>query len=153
MQMARYSVKLSYLSSHSQSPISNFTLFTLLFTSLFHFFPPFFFINPLSSISQCTFSPQSMAPPVPLFPPSSCLSLRSTCGNEFSPWQWAAYPQERQQSLTKGKQIYFLISPPASGCDTLNRDTFIAMSNTCSALAEGKELRAKKCFKLGTHTM
>lgn len=64
MQMARYSVKPSYLSPRSQSPVSNLTLFTLLFTFLFfsllpssHFnlFPSFFYLNSQRSFKNVPF--------------------------------------------------------------------------------------------------
>ncbi len=81
MQMGKYSVKLSYLSASSQSPVSNFTLFTLLYFFL-HFFLFLSFISfifPLSSsfIVYIVPPPPSSSLSVSLFPPCSCLSLRS----------------------------------------------------------------------------
>lgn len=35
--------------------------------------------------------------------------IQTTSGNEFSPWQWAVYPQEQQQSLARSREgIAFL---------------------------------------------
>lgn len=67
MQMARYSVKPSYLFPRSQSPVSNLTLFTLLFTFLsllplvpfplipFFFFFFFFYLNSQRSFKNVPF--------------------------------------------------------------------------------------------------
>lgn len=115
MQMVRYSVKLSYLCPYSQSPVSNFTRFTLLFTFLFHFLSPHssllsFPSVPFYSLSCTPFcAPPSLS--APLFPLRSCLSLRSKLhgamnslpGNEL-------YPQEEQQSLARGKKLSFFRS-------------------------------------------
>ena len=118
MQMARYSVKLPYLSPYPESTVSNFTLFTLLFTFLFHFLS---LHSPLLSFPSVPFYSLSCTPfwaalslSALLFPPRSRLSLRSEqhVAMNSPPWQWAMNPQEqrRQQSLARRKQISFLRS-------------------------------------------
>lgn len=113
--MARYSVKLSYLLPYSRSPISNFTLFTLLFNISFYFLP---FISLFYLSLQFPFIVYLVLHPVrPHFISPTLFSLflsispiQTAYGNEFSPWQWAVSPVEQQQSLARGRQISFLRS-------------------------------------------
>ncbi len=132
MQMARYSVKLSYLSPYSQSSISNFTLFTLLFTFLFHFLSSHssllsFSSVPLYSLSCTPFCvPPSLS--ATLIPPCSCLSLRSKLhvamnslpGNELCTLRSSgnAWPEESRSLFLA------LITPPVPGYDTLEQGSY-----------------------------
>ena len=114
MQMARYSVKLPYLSPYPESTVSNFSPFTLLFTFLFHFLSPH---SPLLSFPSVPFYSLSCTPfcaalslSALLFPPRSRLSLRSEqhMAMNSPPWQWAMNPQEqRRQSLARKKADLF----------------------------------------------
>lgn len=146
MQMARYSFKLSYLSSHSQSPISNFTLFTLLFTSLFHFFPPILLSFP---------SAQFHSAPLTAFcgTNSSTLSAQVLHISPIHMWQRmscipsgaAAILDQRKADLFSYFTSCLWLWHSKSGLLHI----YHHVKHTCSTVAEGKELSTRSGLNLG----